>query len=128
MVEPEHIGGYCPDCGTHHRVVESIPARPLRMSEVDSLKESDDIVFCMQLMWMSGDMAGMDTDEDVTEDIVLTNETVTRLLSLYKGHGWVVEVEEEHGEDEAAEDVATDVYVEATNMVSGAMKEAFGGR
>jgi hypothetical protein len=128
MVDTEHIGGYCPNCGTLHRVIESIPARPLRMTEVESMRDSDNVVFCMGVMMMSGGLVGMDTEEDVTEDIVLATEVSTRLLSLYRDHGWVVEVEVEHEEDESAEEVAMDVYRDAATMSSDAMNEAFGGR
>lgn len=128
MVETEHIGGYCPHCGTLHRVIESIPARPLRTSEVRSISESDDIVLCREIMAMSGDMAGMSTDEEVTEDIVLANETAARVLTFYRGHGWVVEIEEEYGESESPEEVAEEVYQDAANMGSEAMQMALGGR
>lgn len=128
MVESEYIGGHCPNCGTHHRVIESIPERPLRMSEVKSLKESNDVILCMSVMGMSGDMAGMDTDEEVTEEIVVGGETATRVLSLYRGHGWVVDIEVEVRDDESAEEVARDVYIEATNRNADAMKAAFGAQ
>lgn len=128
MVATEHIGGYCPDCGTHHRVIDSIPARPLRMIEVGSMSDSEDVVLCRAVMGMSGDMAGMDTDEEVTEDIVLATEKSSRVLHLYREHGWVVEAEVEHREDESAKEVAEDVYQDAANMSADAMSAALGGR
>lgn len=128
MVETDHIGGYCPHCSTHHRVIESIPARPLRTSEVRSINDSDDIVLCREIMAMSGDMAGMSTDEEVTEDIVLANKTVARVLTFYRGHGWVVEIEDEYKEGESPEEAAEEVYRDAANMSSEAMKMAFNGR
>lgn len=128
MVETEHIGGYCPHCGTHHRVIESIPARPLRTNEVRSINQSDDIVLCREIMAMSGEMAGMSTGEEVTEDIVLADETAARVLTFYRDYGWVVEIEEEYAEGESPEEVAEEVYQDAASMSSEAMEMAFNGR
>lgn len=119
MVEAEHIGEHCPDCGIHHRVIESIPARPLRTSEIDSLKESDDLILCLETEWRSGEAAGMSTDEKVTDNIVVGSETAARVLSLYRGHGWVVDTEVEVQDDESARDVATRLYIDSANPSFG---------
>ena len=127
MVESEHIGGYCPHCGTHHRVIESIPARPLRTSEIQSMNDSENVVLCREFMGMSGDMVGMSGDEDVTEGIVLATETAARVLTFYRDHGWVVDAEEEYGDNQSPKEVAEEVYQDAANMNTEAMKSAFGG-
>lgn len=92
------------------------------------MNESDKIVLCREIMSMSGDMAGMDADEEVTEDIVLANETAARVLKLYRDYGWVVEIEDEYKEGESPQEGAEAVYQEAANMSSEAMKMALGGR
>lgn len=76
----------------------------------------------MGVMWMMGDL---DTEEDVTEEIVLATKEASRFLSLYGGYGWVVEVESEHRENESPEDVAMEMHQMASQTAMGAMEEAF---
>lgn len=122
MAKDEEGGVYCPDCGTYHPVVDSIPTRPLRRAEVESIKESDNVVFCRALIWMSGDQSGMDTSDDVTEDIVLATEGAARVITLHQEQGWAVEIEEAPEETESAEDVAWDIYQNLSRLTDAVME------
>lgn len=106
------LGETCPDCGTHHRVVESIPSQPLTRSLVDDLRRSTTFTFVQATNWSSGKHLGLDTDEEVTEDLILGTETKAMYLRLYDP-GWVVELEADPREDvdETVEDVAQEMWM-----------------
>jgi len=125
MHATEHLGEVCPDCGTHHRVIESLPAKQMTLSALENLKESDGIVFAEGIMWMSGSMAGVSGDEEVTDEIVLGTENSAMILQLYD-EGWVVEIEEEPDDDETPEERARDVWNEASKIASEAFHDVFG--
>jgi len=124
MHTSEHIGEICPECGTHHRVIESLPAKQFTRSALEKLKESEGIVFAEGIMWMSPGLAGASGDEEVTDDIVLGTKNSAMVLRLYD-EGWVVEIEEEPREDETPEECAREVWMEGSNVASEAMHEAF---
>lgn len=125
MHATEHLGEVCPDCGTHHRVIRSLPAKQITHSALDSLKESDEIVFAEGIMWMSGNMAGVSGDEEVTDEIVLGTKSSAMILHLYD-EGWVVEIEEKPDNDETPEERARDIWAEASKMASEAFHDVFG--
>lgn len=121
---PEHLGEECPSCGVVHRVVESIPDKPLSRKAIDSLEDSDGIEFAEGVEFFFGEMAGSNAEE-ATENLVLSTSTTTLLLSRYAGTGWVVEQEIEHRPDEDPEEVGRDIWMEASQHLSQAMNEVF---
>lgn len=121
---PEHLGEECPNCGVVHRVIESLPDKPLSWTEVESLEDSERIAFAQGIEFMSGGMFGMDAQE-VTENVVLSTSSSSMLLSRYLGTGWVVEQEAEHGDDESPKEVGQELWMEASQGFAGAMREAF---
>lgn len=119
-----HIGETCPDCGTHHRVLESIPNQPLTRSALESIRDGDGITFARGIGWFFGEIVGAGTDDEVTEDIVLGTQEKALLLSLYEP-GWVVDLEAEPREDvdETVEDVARELWMQSSQGLSEAMHE-----
>lgn len=93
-------GEVCPECGTHHRIVESIPARPLRVSELDELAESDKVALAMPVVAVFGNMAESEEGEETTREIVLSTVNAARILSFEPEHGWVVADERKHEEED----------------------------
>lgn len=119
-----HIGETCPDCGTHHRLLESIPNQPLTRSALDSIRDGDGITFARGIGWFFGEIVGAGTDDEVTEDIVLGTQSKALLLSLYEP-GWVVDLEAEPRDDvdETVEDVARELWMQSSQGLSEAMHE-----
>lgn len=93
-------GEVCPECGTHHRVVESIPARPLRVTELNEMEESGKMALAMPMVAAFGSMAESEDGTDTTREIVLSTTEKAYILSFESEHGWVVASEREHQEDE----------------------------
>jgi len=122
----DHFGEKCPECGTVHRVLDSLPDQPLAMSQVESLRESDSLEFVRGVMFMSGGLLGYDTDEDLTDDLVLSTEGSTKVLRHYEGTGWVVEMEADHEPEENPEEVGKEMWAEASQHASEAMSDVFG--
>lgn len=124
MHDGSHIGETCPDCGTHHRVLESLPAHQLTMDVLESIRDSDGIAFARGIGWFY-DGSSEDSVE-TTEDIVLATQSKAMLLSLYEP-GWVVELEEEPREDadETVEDVARELWMQSSQGLSEAMHDVF---
>lgn len=96
------------------------------MSQIESLRESDKIAFVRGVSFMSSGLLGYDTEEDLTEDLVLSTEASTKVLSHHEGTGWVVEMESDHEQEEAPVEVGEEMWMEATHHMSEAMSEAFG--
>lgn len=122
-----HIGTTCSECGTHHRVIESIPNQPLTRSLLDDLRETDAFTFAQGVGWMFGEIVGSGTDEEVTEDIIIATDSKVMHLSLYEP-GWVVELEAEPRDDvdETVEDVAQELWMQTSQGLSEAMHDVMG--
>lgn len=123
----DHFGEECPGCGTVHRVLESLPDQPLTTSQIEELRDSENIAFIRGLALVSGGLVGYDTDEEMTEDIVLSTESSTKVLSRYDGTGWVVDIEEPHHDGEDPAVVGEETWMKASQHLSTAMQEAFDG-
>jgi hypothetical protein len=91
-------GEVCAECGTHHQIVDSIPARPLRVSELDELEESETVALAMPVVAAFGNLAESEEEEETTREIVLSTMNAARILSFEPDHGWVVADEREHEE------------------------------
>lgn len=103
-------GETCPDCGTHFKIMDELPKRPLTESEIASLADGDSFHLAEAITLMkSMVMPKVPEGTWATEDIVLATDEAARVLSYYEEHGWVVDVEEplncdcctpqEHGEN-----------------------------
>lgn len=107
---------------------DALPETPLTNELVEKLRESDGIEFVRGLMWMSGTMVGLDTnDVEVTEDVILSTESKTVVLWYSDGVGWVVEKEIEHDPDDDPREVGFEAWAEASNAAAEGFHEAFGG-
>ena len=121
-----NLGEVCSSCGTHHRLIESIPDRPLTRSEIDDLGDNDSIEFIRGVSFMFGEtLTGMDTDEEATEDLVISTAASTKAVSRHPGTGWVVEQEVDHEDDEDPADVGMEVWMEMSSMMAESMHAAF---
>jgi hypothetical protein len=121
---PEHLGEECPSCGVVHRVVESIPDKPLSRTAIDSLEASEGIEYAEGVEFFFGEMAGPNAEE-ATENLILSTSSSTKLLSRYAGTGWIIEQEIEHEPDEDPEQVGQELWMEASQHLSAAMNEVF---
>jgi hypothetical protein len=124
MHDGTHIGETCPECETHHRVVESIPSRPFTRPLIDDLRENSSFTFVQGTNWRSGQSLGLSTDEEVTENLIIGTQTKAMHLRLYDP-GWVVELEEEpyQHEDETVGDVAQAMLMHVTQDRRAALFE-----
>ncbi|MFP4189333.1 MAG: hypothetical protein ACLFR5_08035 [Halobacteriales archaeon] len=82
----------CPVCFTNHRVVDSLPERPITDSEVDKL--ADGFVFCRPI-YLRGELEHPEMPTNITPAIVMSTEEMTTQIALYTDVGWVVEKEVE---------------------------------
>ncbi len=112
-------GEECSECGTHHKILDSIPSRALTENEVQSLGDAEKFSLFEAINFMTGmTMPGVSDSAWATEDLVIATESGARIVSLYEDHGWVVAVElplecdcctpREHGENvllDATEDL-----------------------
>lgn len=121
----DRLGETCPHCGTHHRVLSSLPDAPLVESRIDSLRERNEIAFIRGIGMMFGETFGLDTDESATEDLVISTSSSTKLLSRHAGTGWVVEQEIEHESDENPTDVGQRVWMDFSSMLSEEISQQF---
>lgn len=117
----DHLGTTC-QCGTHHRVFDSLPASPLTGSMIDQLRASERIHFVRGITMRSPDH---DSNEEVTEDVVLSTDSKTLLLSFYEEVGWVVEQEIEHRPGEDPETVGLETWTEVSDQLSTVLNETF---
>lgn len=88
-------GESCPDCGTHFKIMDELPERPLTEGEIDSLSDGDGIYLAQAITlmkWMI--MPKVPEESWAAEDIVPATDEAARVLSLHDGHGWVVDIEE----------------------------------
>lgn len=122
-----HFGEECPECGTVHRVLDSLPDQPLTRSQIAGLQDSENILFTRGLMFMSGGVFGYDTDEELTEDLVLSTDASTKVLSRFEGTGWVVEMESDHADDDDPVEVGEQMWAEGSQHLSEAVNAAFRG-
>lgn len=114
MHDGSHIGEVCPDCGTHHRVLETLPAKPLTRSAIESLTEGEIIHYAQGIGWRDPEFLGVDGDDDVTENLVLATDGSVVVVRLYEP-GWVVEYEETPAEDEDVEQLGKKIWNQASN-------------
>ncbi|MFP8954006.1 hypothetical protein ACLI4Z_13715 [Natrialbaceae archaeon A-arb3/5] len=107
--EIEYLGTTCDECGTHHRILEKLDNRPLTRSAVDSLRKSESIEFIRGVM-KSASLVDIKASEKVTENIILSTAGSTVVVSRYDEHGWVVEKEIEHEDDDDPEEVGEQTW------------------
>lgn len=106
----DHIGEECPECGIQHRLIESLPKRPLRVSEVRSFEESLGARVGYPILPVSGELFGLETEADATKDVVMATEDLVRVVGYYADVGWVVDEEVAVDTRESPEEVAFGMY------------------
>lgn len=108
----EHLDGVCEECGTNHRVLESLPNQPLDVEHFETIESRDGIVLARSIVAVPGEIVGADA-EKVCEDAVIATTKSVRTLSRYQeAGGWVVKQELDVPEDRSAVTFAIDVYSE----------------
>lgn len=114
----DNLDGVCEECGTNHRVLESIPNQPIDTEKIEALASSEGVVFARSIVAVPGGIVGSDA-EKVSEDIVLgTTETVRTVTRYGESGGWIVKQELPVPEDRDPERFAFDVYVELASEFS----------
>lgn len=81
-------------------MIESIPARPLQVTELNEMEDSETVALAMPMVAAFGDMAESDDGTETTRDMVLSTMERAYVLSFEPEHGWVVASESEHQDDE----------------------------
>ena len=92
----DYLNEECPVCYTEHQVVEFLPKRPLRQSEIERMDKKNKLV---KAVYMRDELAVEGEPEDATPTFVLTTTDFTRIITLFNNVGWVVEREVENPED-----------------------------
>lgn len=80
----------CPVCFTDHRVIESLPPRPITRSEAEELKDGFEF---FKPIYFEGDLAHPDASPNEAPTIVQSTQDKTYQIALYSDVGWVVEKE-----------------------------------
>ena len=76
----------CPDCGDTHRRLSMLPDRPLPISTLQSLTESDSILYTGPTLIRS---------DGTTPMVVITTTNKANVASYYENEGWLVTSEVE---------------------------------
>jgi len=113
----------CPVCFTNHRVVKSLPRTPLTKSHVEQLNE--------QVLFARGTFPNQDEviDEiptNVTDVLVISTESSTRILQFYVDHGWIVGEEREHYEGMEPEEFGQAAWEKYSEDFHRQMRQRFG--
>lgn len=91
----------CPVCYTNHRVVESLPDKPLTKSYVEKL---DDQLPYAEATFPPEDKVVDAIPANITDNLIISTEASTKILQYMMEYGWVVGEEIEHyGEAEPEE-------------------------
>ena len=109
------VGDACPECGTRHRVIESLPDRPMTLEEVEQLEESDTFEFVIEVGGYTGELVAVNLEKDVTREIITVTETTLRVISHYMDRGWIVEIERDVGEDESPREAGLAMFDRVTS-------------
>lgn len=123
-------GKECPDCGTYHAIMDSLPERSLTEAEVHSLNESEKTVLAEPVYVTRGaTMPGVEDDLAwATDTMVLATDSSAKVLSLHEGYGWVVDVEEPLDCDCCTpEEHGKNLLLDSSEMLKRATSELMGG-
>lgn len=109
---PDNMAGICAECGTDHRLIESLPNQPLNVDHFETIESREGIVLARSIVAIPGDIVGSDADK-VTEDAVIATPNSVRVLSRYQeAGGWVVTQELDVPDDRDPMEFALEVYSE----------------
>lgn len=86
----DYLDQECPVCFTNHRVIESLPKRPLKQSEAEQWGKGYDF---FEPIYLRDELEHPDAPTDITPTIVFSTEERTVQIALYSDEGWVVEKE-----------------------------------
>lgn len=119
----DRVGETCDCCGTQRRVIEKLPDKPLSSTFLDALEESGSFAFARGIAMTDASLFEIDSESPVTEDVVLSTETATRVLERHEGVGWVVSQEFFHEPHEEAQTVGFEIWTEASNRIAMRLHE-----
>lgn len=97
----------CPVCYTNHRMVESLPDKPLTKSYVEKLDD--------QLLYVRGTFPPEcevvdEVPTHITDNLIISTESSTRIIQYHVDCGWVVGEVIEHPEDVEPEEVGQQAW------------------
>lgn len=113
----------CPVCFTNHRVINSLPKKPLTKSEVEKLDE--EFPFARGTFPNPDDVVD-DIPTNVTDVLVLSTEDSTSILQFYVDHGWIVGEEREHPDSIEPEEFGLAAWEKYSEDFHRQMKDRFG--
>ncbi len=111
----DYLDGECPVCFTDHRIIESLPNRPINEKEAKIIGEKsiDNCVF-FECIFTGGELEHPVLPDGLATTIIYATENKVMKLAVYEDHGWIVETERKVPEAadavEAAEFIWEDVY------------------
>lgn len=114
----DHLDGICEECGTNHRVIESLPNQPIDPEKIEALESQENVVLARAIVSIPGRIVGADA-EKVCEDAVLATQKTVRTLTRYNDEGgWIVKQELQVPDDQTPEAFATAVYEQVADEFS----------
>lgn len=106
----DNLDGACPECGTDHRVVHSLPNQPISPSAFEELEATESVVLARSIVSVPGTIVGADA-EKVSEDAVIATARAVRTVTRYgDAGGWIVKQELAIPDGRDPEGFALDVY------------------
>lgn len=93
----DYLDQECEVCFTDHRVIKSLPKRPVEKAELEEWREKQDewdgrFVY-FEPIYFEGELAHEDLSETSTATLVFGTEDNVVQIALYNDAGWVVEKE-----------------------------------
>lgn len=113
----------CPVCFTNHRVVDSLPRKPLTKSVVKKL--NDQLLFARGT-FPNPDELVEDIPTNITDVLVMSTEESTRILQFYINHGWIVGEERDHYEGMDPEECGRAAWEKYSEDFHRQMQQKFG--
>ena len=113
----------CPVCFTNHRVVESLPKMPLTKSYVEKLDEKFPFA---RATFPNPDDVVDEIPTNITDVLVLSTESSTRILQFYIDHGWIVGEEREHYEGVEPEEFGLAAWEKYSEDFHKQMQDKYG--
>ena len=84
----------CPVCHTNHRVLDSLPDAPLTKSHVESLSGKFEYI---NATFPDDQLAEDGIPTGVTDTLIVSNDSKTKIIMYYMETGWIVAEELPHG-------------------------------
>lgn len=113
----------CSVCSTNHRVIESIPKRPLTTSDIEQLDQRFPFVGAT---FPREEEVIDDIPTNITDVLVISTESATQILQFNMKHGWIVGEELEHYGDADPVDVGKAAWEKYSEDFHRQMRRRYG--